>query len=102
MGQAPDGCAAVPRRYVDSMHDIDLDAGLTYRSECEPEWRDRRIADSIARRVADGILWHPHLLWLLLESVSRPREIFRSLLHDLTAALVPYGADAGGMFNPMG
>jgi len=51
---------------------------------------------------------HPHLIWLLLDSVAftdrskRPfQSLFRGVLRGLTAALLPYGADPGGLCNCM-
>jgi hypothetical protein len=55
---------------------------------------------------ASGQVRNPHLLWLLENSVSftsqarpAPRHLFTAALRGLTAALVPHGADPGGLSN---
>jgi hypothetical protein len=49
---------------------------------------------------------NPHLLWLLENSVSftprarrAPKYLFTAALRGLTAALIPHGADPGGLSN---
>jgi hypothetical protein len=56
----------------------------------------------------NGVVWHPHLIWLLQDSVAftprgKPRfkGLFNGVLRGLTAALSPYGADHGGISNCM-
>ncbi len=55
-----------------------------------------------------GALWRPHLLWVLDKSVtfcgkgrSPNRALWHRVLRGLTHALVPGGADPGGLSNPM-
>jgi len=55
-----------------------------------------------------GALWRPHLLWLLADSVTfvgqgrrANRALWHRVLRGLTYALVPSGADAGGLANPL-
>lgn len=57
---------------------------------------------------ADAAVWHPHLIWLLHDSVAftprgKPRfkALFNGVLRGLTASLLPYGADPGGISNCM-
>ncbi len=54
-----------------------------------------------------GQVWRPHLLWILAESVCftakgrwRPQSAWKNALRGLTAALLPIGADPGGIANP--
>lgn len=53
-----------------------------------------------------GAVLHPHLIWLLEHSVAfthaakkPPQRMYAGVLHGLTAALVPHGADPGGLLN---
>lgn len=55
---------------------------------------------------ASGQVRNPHLLWLLENSVSftprarpAPKYLFTAALRGLTAALIPHGADPGGLSN---
>jgi len=55
-----------------------------------------------------GALWRPHLLWLLADSVTfvgqgrrANQALWHRVLRGLTHALVPGGADAGGLANPL-
>jgi Replicase family len=57
---------------------------------------------------AAGSVRNPHLIWLLHNSVAftprgKPRFklLFQRVLAGITAALLPMGADPGGMFNSM-
>jgi hypothetical protein len=54
-----------------------------------------------------GQIVHPHLFWLLESSVAfsekgraAPKTLFSLALEALTAALMPIGADPGGLSNP--
>jgi hypothetical protein len=56
---------------------------------------------------ANGLVHRPHLLWIIEHSVpftpkARPahQRLFRGVLRSLTAALIPIGADPGGLHNP--
>jgi hypothetical protein len=56
---------------------------------------------------ASGQVRNPHFLWLLENSVSftpqarpAPKHFFTAALRGLTVALVPHGADPGGLSNP--
>ena len=58
-------------------------------------WKDR-----------DGAYVHPHLIWLLHESLplgdeapKRFRSLYRGVLRGLTKALLPIGADPAGLLN---
>ena len=53
-----------------------------------------------------GRLLHPHLIWLLDQSVAftgkslqAPQKLWAAVLRGLTAALLPIGADPGGLAN---
>ena len=53
-----------------------------------------------------GWLLHPHLIWLLDQSVAftgksqqAPQKLWAAVLRGLTAALLPIGADPGGLAN---
>ena len=55
-----------------------------------------------------GKVWNPHLVWLLADSVTfcgrgrrAPRRLYQGVLRGLTAALMPWGADPGGISNAL-
>jgi hypothetical protein len=54
---------------------------------------------------AHGRVLNPHLLWVLEHSVAfigkstPPQRLFNGVLRGLTAALIPFGADPGGLSN---
>lgn len=55
-----------------------------------------------------GRLFHPHLIWLIADSVAFTpqgkrvhQDLWKAVLRGLTAALLPIGADPGGIFNPL-
>ena len=55
-----------------------------------------------------GRVHNPHLLWIIQRSVAfigstrTPQQrLFNGVLRGLTAALIPLGADAGGLSNPL-
>jgi ATP dependent DNA ligase C terminal region len=57
---------------------------------------------------ARGRVHNPHLMWLVEHSVAfkpkgrqPPQRLFFDVLRRLTAALVPYGADPGGLVNAL-
>jgi hypothetical protein len=59
-------------------------------------------------RDATGSICNPHLIWLLENSVAftprgglRFKNLFQRVLKGLTAALLPWGADPGGICNSM-
>ena len=61
-----------------------------------------RYVDALGRVI------NPHLLWIIERSVAfigstrTPQQrLFNGVLRGLTAALIPLGADAGGLSNPL-
>ncbi len=87
---------------------VEIDRNLT--------WLEVELACQIAKvplpniavgfQDAEGTVLHPHLLWLLRDGVAWTeccgrRGLLNAVLGDMTAALAPHGADAGGLSNAM-
>jgi hypothetical protein len=89
---------------------IEIDANLTWQ-QIEAACISAQIPlpnIAVGFEDADGVVWHPHLLWLLTNSVAftaaghvKHKKLFDATLRGLTAALLPSGADPGGIFNSM-
>jgi Replicase family len=88
---------------------VEIDRRLSWAA-IEAACRERAIPlPNIAVGWMDGeVVVHPHLIWLLRDSVAfcgkgyrRFQILFHHVLRDLTAALQPIGADPGGSLNCM-
>ena len=63
---------------------------------------------AVGHQDAQGRILNPHLIWMLSASVAftasgsrKARSLFSGVLRGLTAALLPHGADPGGILNAM-
>jgi hypothetical protein len=103
-------CCGIVRQEIDAVVSrADVVAGCAAAGVSEPNlivgWQDKQ-----------GRYHHPHLLWLLFESVPlKPRRgeqnvqgrahptrfagLYRGVMRGLAAALLPLGADVGGLSN---